>query len=46
MPYSIRKVKGGAKVKSPNHLGFSKKPMTMRMAKAQMRAIMMNTKGK
>lgn len=47
MPYSLRKVKGGEKVASPNHPGgFSKKPLTHRDAVAQLRAIMRNTKGK
>jgi hypothetical protein len=47
MPYELRKVKGGTKVVSPNHpQGFSKKPQTLRMAKAQLRAIYANTKGK
>lgn len=45
MPYSLRKVKGGYKVASPNNT-FSKKPLTLRRAKAQLRAIMANTKGK
>lgn len=47
MPYSLKKIKQGYKVVSPNHpQGFSKKKMTLRMAKMQLRAIMMNTKGK
>lgn len=47
MPYSLRRIKGGVKVVTPNHPnGFSKKPMTLRKAKAQLRAIMISTKGK
>jgi hypothetical protein len=47
MPYKLREAKGGYKVVSPNHpQGFSKKPMTHREAVAQLRAIMVNTKGK
>jgi len=45
MPYTIKKVKGGEKVVSPNR-EFSKKPMTHRDAVAQLRAILINTKGK
>ena len=45
--YAMGFAKEGAKVVSPNHpKGFSKKPMTMRMAKAQLRAIYRSTKGK
>ena len=47
MPYKLKKVKGGEKVVSPNHPGgFSKKPLSAKKAKAQMRAIYANTKGK
>jgi hypothetical protein len=42
MPYRIRKVKGGFKVKSPS--GFrSKRPMTKKKARAQQRAIYLRT---
>lgn len=47
MPYKLSEVKGGFKVKSPNHpQGFSKKPMTKRQAYQQLKAIMAQTKGK
>lgn len=47
MPYSLRKFGKGYKVVSPNTPnGNSKKPLTLRNAKAQMRAIYSNTKGK
>lgn len=47
MPYSIRQVKGGVKVVSPNHpQGFSKKPLSMRNAKEQLRVIYSQTGGK
>jgi len=45
MPYSLKKVKGWEKVVSPNR-EFSKKPLTHRQAVKQLRAIMVNTKGK
>lgn len=45
MPYSLRKVKGGYKVASPNRT-FSRKPLTLRQAKKQLRAIYKNTGGK
>ena len=45
MPYRIQKVKGGFKVSSPTSFK-SKKPLTLRMAKAQQRAIYANTGGK
>jgi hypothetical protein len=45
MPYDVKKVKGGFKVYSP-HGPKSKKPMTLRQAHAQQRAIYANTKGK
>ena len=46
MPYTLKKVKGGAVVVSPNHPnGFSKKPLTLRQAKKQLAAIYANTKG-
>ncbi len=44
MPYSIRVVKGGEKVVSPNHPhGFSKKPQSHEMAMRQERAILANS---
>lgn len=47
MPYKLRQVGEGFKIKSPNHpQGFSKKPMTLKNARAQLRAILMNAKGK
>lgn len=47
MPYKLRKYGKGFKVVSPGHKeGFSKKPMTRREAVAQLRAILINTKGK
>jgi hypothetical protein len=47
MPYEVKKRGPGYKVTSPNHpQGFSKKPMTLREAKLQLRAIYMHTKGK
>ncbi len=47
MPYKLQRVGEGFKVKSPNHpKGFSKKPMSLRMARMQLRAILINTKGK
>ena len=46
MPYNLRKVGKGYKVVSPDHgKGFSKKPLTLRMAKQQLKAIQAN-KGK
>ncbi len=45
MPYRIKKSGSGYKVASPNRT-FSKKPLTMRRAKAQLRAIYAQTKGK
>jgi len=40
MPYKLKHVYGGAKVTSPNHpQGFSKKKMTLRNAKAQLRLL-------
>jgi hypothetical protein len=45
MPYDVKKVKGGFKVYSP-HGPKSKKPMTLRRAHAQQRAIYAKTKGK
>ena len=43
MPYEVRKVKGGYKVKSPS--GYkSKRPMTLREARQQQKAIYANTK--
>jgi hypothetical protein len=45
MPYKLRKIGKGYKVASPNRT-FSKEPMTLRMAKRQMRAIYAQTKGK
>jgi len=45
MPYKLRRVKGGAKVVSPNHpKGFSKKPLSLRKAHQQLKAIYANTK--
>ena len=47
MPYKLKRFGRGAKVVSSNHpQGFSKKPQTLRMAKAQLRAIYANTGGK
>jgi hypothetical protein len=45
MPYTIKKVKGGEKVATPNR-ELSKKPLTHKDAVAQLRAILVNTKGK
>ena len=45
MPYQLVKVKNGFKVASPTSFK-SKKPLTLRMAKAQQRAIYANTGGK
>jgi hypothetical protein len=45
MPYNIQKVKGGYKVASPTSFK-SKKPLTLRMAKQQQKAIYANTGGK
>lgn len=45
MPYNVKKVVGGYKVFSPNG-PKSRKPMTLRQAMAQQRAIYANTKGK
>ena len=45
MPYDVRKSGKGFKVFSPNG-PKSKKPMTLRRARAQQRAIYANTKGK
>ena len=43
MPYKIKKVKGGYKVKSPS--GFkSKKPMTKKKARRQQKALYANSK--
>ena len=40
MPYNLKHVYGGAKVTSPNHpQGFSKKKMTLRNAKRQLRLL-------
>ena len=40
MPYNLKRVYGGAKVTSPNHPGgFSRKKMTLRNAKAQLRLL-------
>jgi len=40
MPYKLKRVYGGAKVTSPNHpQGFSKKKMTLRNAKRQLRLL-------
>jgi hypothetical protein len=45
MPYKIKKVKGGYKVRSPH--GFnSRKPMSKAKARKQQKAIYANTKGK
>jgi hypothetical protein len=47
MPYELRKFGKGMKVVSPNHpSGFSKKPMTKRMAYEQLKAIYAQTGGK
>ncbi len=48
MPYKLKKVgPKGFKVTSPNHpQGMSKMPMTLKNARAQMKAILMHTKGK
>lgn len=50
MPYKLKEIKGkntGWIISSPNHpKGFSKKPMGLRQAKMQLRAIYANTKGK
>jgi len=45
MPYNIKKVKGGYKVKSPKEYK-SKKPLTYRQARQQQKAIYYHTKGK
>jgi hypothetical protein len=45
MPYDIKKVKGGYKVFSPSG-ARSGKPLTLRQAKKQQRAIYANTGGK
>lgn len=45
MPYNLKKVKGGYKNFSPNK-AMSKKPLTLRMAKQQQKAIYANTGGK
>lgn len=45
MPYDIKKVKGGYKVFSPSG-AKSKSPLTLRKAKAQLRAIYTNAGGK
>ena len=47
MPYNLKKSGNGHKVVSPDHdKGFSKKPLTLRMAKQQLKAIYSSTKGK
>ncbi len=47
MPYKIKRFGKGFKTVSPNHPGgFSKKPLTLRKAKAQLRAIYARTGGK
>jgi hypothetical protein len=44
MPYQVSKVKGGYKVKSPNHpQGFSKAPQTARQAHIQQWIIQKST---
>ena len=45
MPYEVKKVKGGWKTFSPNGQK-SKKPLTLREAHAQQRALYANTRGK
>lgn len=45
MPYEVKKVKGGWKTFSPNG-PKSRKPLTLRRARAQQRAIYANTGGK
>lgn len=45
MPYTVEKVKGGWKVKSPTSFK-SKAPLTLRGATQQQKAIYANTKGK
>jgi hypothetical protein len=45
MPYKIKKVKGGYKVYSPKG-AKSRKPLSKARAKAQLRAIYANTKGR
>jgi hypothetical protein len=45
MPYKIKKVKGGYKVKSPKGVK-SKKPLTKEMARKQQKALYANTKEK
>jgi hypothetical protein len=45
MPYEVKKASKGFKVFSPNG-PKSKKPMTLRQARAQQKAIYANTKGK
>lgn len=45
MPYNVQKVKGGFKVASPTSFK-SRKPLTLRMARQQQKAIYANTKGK
>jgi hypothetical protein len=47
VPYKLRKSGRGEVVVSPNHpKGFSKKPLSHRQAVAQLRAILISTKGK
>lgn len=46
MPYDLKKVKDGYKVWSANSGYHSKKPLTLRMAKQQLKAIYANTGGK
>jgi len=43
MPYRVRKVKGGYKVFSPKE-AKSKRPLTLRQARQQQKAIYVNTK--
>lgn len=45
MPYNVKPVKGGYKVFSPTS-DKSTKPLTLRKARLQQRAIYANTKGK
>jgi hypothetical protein len=45
MPYDVKKVKGGYKVFSPSG-AKSKKPLTLRQARQQQKAIYANTGGK
>jgi len=44
MPYHVKKVKGGYKVKDDKGKAYSKKPMTKLKATKQKKALQINTK--